>query len=128
MTGQVLKDELVIKARMVELEFFQQKGVGVKRPMGRVRAATGRPPIIVRWIDVIKGDGGNPNYRSRLVARQMKAHDKSGESYFAPAPPLEALRTVLSTALTSIGRHKPILDPKSPMRSQISFIDIKRLL
>ena len=125
-TGQPLKDELVIKARAVELAFFHQKGVWVKQPMGRSRAVTGRPPVTVRWVDVNKGDEANPNYRSRLVARQMKSHDKSGESFFAPAPPLEALRTVLSTAVTSIGVHVPVLDPKSPMRSQISFIDIKR--
>ena len=67
-----------------------------------------------------------PNYRSRLVARQLKAHDKSGETYFAPARPLEALRTVLSLAMTRIGSHQPIWDPMSPNRTQISFIDIKR--
>ena len=43
----------------------------------------------------------NPNYRSRLVARQLKATDRSGETFFAPAPPLEALRTVLSAASTT---------------------------
>ena len=68
----------------------------------------------------------SPKYRSRLVARQMKAHDHSGASYFALAPPLEALRTVLSLAVTSIGNHVPILDPGSRMRSQVSFIDVAR--
>ena len=126
LTGQVLKDELVIKARLVELQFFHQKGVWVKRPMDRARAVTGKPPITVRWVDVNKGDEQSPNYRSRLVARQMKCQDSSDTSYFAPAPPLEALRTVLSMAVTSIGEHKPILSPTSPMRSQVSFIDIKR--
>jgi hypothetical protein len=45
---------------------------------------------------------------------------------FRPAPPLEALRTVLSLAVTTVGNHRPILDPQSPQRSQLSFIDIKR--
>ena len=126
LTGQVLKDELVIKARLTELTFFHSKGVWTKKPMHRSREATGKPPISVRWVDVNKGDEINPNYRSRLVARQMKAHDHSGNSYFAPAPPLEALRTVLSLAVTSVGKHKPILEPLHPRRSQISFIDIKR--
>ena len=67
-----------------------------------------------------------PNYRSRLVARQLKAHGKSGETFFAAAPPLEAFRTVLSLAMTRIGSHQPIWDPMSPNRTQLSFIDTKR--
>ena len=126
LTGQVLKDELVLKARMVELEFFHSKGVWIKVPVSDARRSTGKAPISVRWVDVNKGDEANPNYRSRLVARQMKAHDHSGASYFAPAPPLEALRTVLSLAVTEIGDHRPVLDPHSRHRQQLSFVDIKR--
>ena len=90
------------------------------------RARTGRPPISVRWVDVNKGDDVNPNYRSRLVARELKAMDKSNNSYFAPAPPLEALRTVLSSAMTRIGKHQPVWEPLAKDRTQISFIDVKR--
>ena len=126
LTKQVLKDVLVEEARAKELAYFHSKGVWLKVPIGRARAATGRPPITVRWVDVNKGDEQNPNYRSRLVARQLKAHDKSGETYFAPAPPLEALRTVLSFAMTKIGGHKPIWDPLHENRTQLSFIDVKR--
>ena len=95
-------------------------------PKDRARRATGRSPITVRWVDVNKGDELEPNYRSRLVARQMKCMDPSGDSYFAPAPPLEALRTVISLAATKIGHHQPIWDPHSPQRTQLSFVDIKR--
>ena len=126
LTGQLLNDELVLQARRVELQFFNKKGVWRKVPLEEARRRTGRPPISTRWVDVNKGDEQSPNYRSRLVARQMKAHDHSGVSYFAPAPPLEALRTVISMAVTEIGSHKPILDPMSPHRSQISSIDVKR--
>ena len=31
----------------------------------------GKPPISVKWVDVNKGDDLNPNYRSRLVAREI---------------------------------------------------------
>ena len=44
LTGQILKDELVIKARMVELTFFHTKGVWTKKPMHRSREVTGKPP------------------------------------------------------------------------------------
>ena len=77
-------------------------------------------------MDTNKGDELNPNYRSRLVARQMKIRDHSGESFFAPAPPLEALRSVLSLAMTAVGSHRPDWDPESPNRTQISLIDVRR--
>ena len=87
LTGQPLKDVLVEEARAAELLYFHSKGVWVKVPKGKARAETGRPPISVRWVDVNKGDEKHPNYRSRLVAWQLKATDRSGQSYFAPAPP-----------------------------------------
>ena len=98
----------------------------MKVPISEARSRTGRPPISVRWVDVNKGDDMVPNYRSRLAARQMKALDSSGASYFAPAPPLEALRTVLSLAMTKCGNHQPDWDPLSPQRVQVSLVDVKR--
>jgi hypothetical protein len=123
LTGQVLNDVLVDEARAKELLYSHSEGVWRKVAWATARTATGRPPISVRWVDVNKGDEQNPNYRSRLVARQLKAHDKSGETYFAPAPPLDALRTVLSFAMTRIGDHQPIWEPNHPNRTQLSFID-----
>ena len=126
MTGQLLKDYLVQEARKKELEYFAAKGVWKKRPKGHARARTGKGPISVRWVDVNKGDEQNPRYRSRLVARQLKAHDKSGQSFFAPTPPLESLRTVLSFAATKIGTWCPDYDPRSERRMQVMMLDISR--
>jgi hypothetical protein len=126
LTGRVLKDSLVQEALAKELLYFHSKGVWVKRPKGMARGKTGRSAITVRWVDVNKGDDMVPNYRSRLVARQLKAQDKSGQSFFAPAPPLEALRTVLSMAMTKVGTHVPDWSPSSPVRTQLSFVDAKR--
>jgi len=123
---QILKDELVTEARQKELGYFHAKGVWKKCPRAEAYQTTGRAPISVRWVDVNKGDDLNPRYRSRLVARQMKAKDNSGTSYFAPTPPLEALRTILSIATTTIGDRKPCLDPNSERRTQISLLDISR--
>ena len=126
LTGQVLRDDLVRAARVQELTYFKDKGVWLKRPKAEARQVTGRLPITVRWVDVNKGDELNPRYRSRLVARQLKAHDRSGASFFAPTPPLEALRTVLSLAASTVGEWKPSYDPKSARRMQISLMDISR--
>ena len=76
-------------------------------------------------MDVNKGDEQNPKYGSRLVAREIR---KPGEdSIFAPTPPLEALRTVLSHAATDMqGERKHVRDEVSEDRTQVSVIDIKR--
>ena len=110
LTGQVLNDALVLEARAKELSFFYSKAAWQKAPKATARAATGRPAISARWVDVNKGDDLCPNYRSRLVARQIKAQDHSGNSYFAPAPRLDAPRTVISMAMTRVGSHEPIWD------------------
>jgi hypothetical protein len=61
------------------------------------------------------------------VARQLKATDKSGEVFFAPTPPLEALRTVLSrTATRTVDEDPRYRDPTGERRLQLSFIDISR--
>ena len=125
-TGQLLKDELVREARAKELQYFCDKGVWVKRPKHEARQKTGRGAISVRWVDVNKGDDLHPRYRSRLVARQLKAHDRSGASFFAPTPPLEALRSVLSLAATSIGDWRPCYDKESERRTQIGLMDVAR--
>ena len=125
-TGQLLKDELVREARAKELQYFCDKGVWEKRPKHEARQKTGRGAISVRWVDVNKGDDLHPRYRSRLVARQLKAHDRSGASFFAPTPPLEALRSVLSLAATSIGDWRPCYDKESERRTQISLMDVAR--
>ena len=59
---------------------------------------TGRNPIGVKWVDVNKGDERRPEYRSRLVAKEVK-RDKREDS-FASTPPLEAFKIFLSLALT----------------------------
>lgn len=47
-----------------------------------------------------KGDDEVPDIKSRLVARQIRAARK--DTLFAPTPPFEALRTVLSYAATDL--------------------------
>ena len=126
LTGQVLNDTLVREARAKELDYFKAKGVWQKILRSDTRKFTSRRPVTVRWVDVNKGDDLHPNYRCRLVARQLKAHDRSGENFFAPTPPLEALRTVFSLTTSTIGEHKPCRDPSSEQRVQLSFVDVSR--
>ena len=106
-TGQPLIPELVKAARAKELEYFASKGVWHYRPRSEAMKKMGKPPITVKWVDVNKGDDIEPKYRSRLVAREIRQHGE--EAIFAPTPPLESLRTVISLAATDIkGEEKHV--------------------
>ena len=43
-----------------------------KVPIEECWANTGKDQIGTRWVDVNKGDDVNPEYRSRLVAQEIK--------------------------------------------------------
>ena len=104
-TGQPLRAELVREARRRELEYVVAKGVWRKAPRAEALRRQGKPPITVKWIDVNKGDDDCPNYRSRLVAREIR---RAGEdSIFAPTPPLESLRSILYLAATDLEGEMP---------------------
>jgi hypothetical protein len=124
-SGQAFQASLVRAARATEMKHFDDKKVWEKRPYEEANRRTGKKPITVKWIDVNKGDGENPNYRSRLVAREIR---KAGEDpIFAPTLPFESLGTILSLAATDVGgTKKRVRDPLSPERTQVSFIDISR--
>ena len=124
-TGQVLNPRLVKAARMKEMEYFESKGVWTRRTREECFKRTGKRPITVKWVDVNKGDDDNPNYRSRLVAREIRL---AGEDpIFAPTPPLESVRMVLSLAATDLpGEPKHDRSGDSERRTQVSIIDISR--
>ena len=125
LTGQPLPPDLCREARRVEIQYFRDKGVWDLKPIREALARTGRRPISVRWVEVNKGDSENPKIRSRLVAREIRGPGQ--EPCFAPTPPLESLRMVLSYAVTDIAGQKPkTWSPTSPQRMQMSLIDISR--
>ena len=63
-------------------------------PISNAYQQAGKAPISVRWIDINKGDKESPNYRSRLVAREINTSKRN--DLFAATPSLEALQVVLS--------------------------------
>jgi len=124
-TGQILLDSLVREAQALELDYFEAKKVWEIRPRSECMHITGKKPISVRWVLVNKGDDDAPFYRARLVARQIR--HQGVESVFAPTPPLEGIRSVLSLAATKLPGDSDLnLDPESEERMQIAFLDISR--
>ena len=69
-----------------------------KVPIKECWARTGRRPIGSKLVDVNKGDRANPDVRSRLVAQEVATY--RDDHFFAAAPPLEALRLLLSRTAT----------------------------
>ena len=68
-----------------------------------------------------KGDEEHLDYRSRLVAKEIKKGKREG--LFAATPPLEALKILMSLALTEgVGYVKG----REEEGMQIEFIDSKR--
>ena len=67
---------------------------------------TGKAPIGVRWVDINKGDKIHPEYRSRLVAKEIKKDTSSAPDMFAATPPIEALRFIMSCAASQTGSNR----------------------
>ncbi len=84
-----LDRDMAIKARKTEIEYFKEMGVYTK-----IKRETWMRPISTKWIDTNKGDEACPNYRARLVGRELNLSKQEG--LFAATPPLESLRMILS--------------------------------
>jgi hypothetical protein len=88
-SGKSLQKDLVIEARLLELGFFRDLEVYTK-----VDREPWMRPITTKWLDINKGDRTNPNYRSRLVGRELNLYKR--DDLFAGTPPLESLRMIMS--------------------------------
>ena len=96
--GGTLDPRLVKVARSLEMDWVRSQGIYTKTPRS-VCEARGLKPISLRWVDTNKGDEQNPQYSSRLVAREIKRGGKralSDSELFSSMPPLEALKVMLS--------------------------------
>ena len=80
---------------MIEI---QKHAVYEKVPLAECWDYAGPAPIDTRWIDFNKGAVINPQYRSRLVPKEINTHKR--DDIFAATPPLEAKNILLSVAVT----------------------------
>ena len=104
-SGATLDPKQVKRARAEEVEYIHKMHLYDKVPIEECRKKTGKNPISTRWIDISKGDNQSPNYRSRLVAREINTHKR--DDLFAATPPLEALKMIIS--LTATGNHGEVI-------------------
>ena len=85
--------ELAVKARKLEMKLFEKMGVYKKVPRD-VAKKMGCKVITTKWVDTNKGDTSRPNYRSRLIGREVK-YDKRLDLFSATLP-LETLKFLCS--------------------------------
>ena len=57
---------------MREARKEEMQNVYTKVPVQECYEATGKGPIGTKWVDINKGDTIHPEYRSRLVAKEIK--------------------------------------------------------
>ena len=95
-SGEALDTNMVQAARQEEIEFVRRMHLYDKIPIQECWEYTGRKPVGVRWVDVNKGTPEMPNYRSRVVAKEIKLYEQ--HEFFSATPPLEALKVLLSSA------------------------------
>ena len=116
-SGRRLCNKMVMAARREEILEFKRLKVYDVVPIEESYNVTGKELIKVRFVDMNKGDEQNPNYRSRLVAKEFR--DGSGYSeLFAGMPPLEAKKLLVSLAASNLTHNnKPL---------KLAFIDIKK--
>eukprot|EP00971_Amphidinium_carterae_P104531 2070039-Amphidinium_carterae.2 len=92
------------------LSWIKSREVYKRVPLKDCFERTKKRPISMKRIDADKGDEERPNYRSRLVCRELrrevkKAAKKPGEELraselFSSMPPLEAIKMLCSLRVT----------------------------
>lgn len=117
--GVLLDTKMVREARAEELRWMFEHGTFEVVPR---QSAAGHRLVKTLWVDTNKGDDARPDYRSRLCARETR---RSGglegleAQLFAATPPLEALRAILSLAMSRRCSRRG-------GRLKLGFIDIKK--
>ena len=117
LSGLPLDAGLVKEARAEELREFGKLDVWDIVPLSECWDRTGKGPIGTRWVDVNKGDRSHPDYRSRLVAQELKKNNPEVEM-FAAMPPLELKKALFSMAVSA--------GHKSGRPYKLGFIDVKK--
>ena len=121
LSGELLESEGVKEARREEIKELYKHEVYTKVPEEECWKYTGKEPISVKWVDVNKGDKVHPEYRSRLVAKEIKADKRI--DLFAATPPLEGKKLLLAMAVTEgIGYERG----NKEGGIKLDFIDIRR--
>ena len=91
---------LVARGRQEEVDYVRRRKVYVRVPREQCYADTGKEQIKTGWVETNKGTAHAPDVRCRWVAKDFRKEPRP--DLYAPTPPLEALKLILShTASTA---------------------------
>ena len=96
--GGWLDPELCAKARREEVDHIRRYKICTRVSREVCLCETGKAPINTGWAETDKGQSGKPNVRARWIAKEYKTYARP--ELYAPTPPLEALKVVLSEIAT----------------------------
>lgn len=125
-SGRELNAAKVREARALEVQYIHKTKLYTKVPRDKAKQLSAKV-ISVRWVDINKGDADTENYRSRLVAREIKRDNRL--DLFAATPPLEALTAIISMCTSCIKGEKIMVNDVSrayfcaPARRQV-FVEL----
>ncbi|MDP6295142.1 MAG: hypothetical protein QF618_03930, partial [SAR324 cluster bacterium] len=124
-SGVLLDPALVRAGRAEEIGWADKLRVWDKVPRSAALRA-GKKVIGTKWVDINKGDALEPNVRSRLVAKELRAFAPwiPQEDLFAATPPGAALNLLLSTMVTRKSRRGPGRAGGKPYK--MAFLDVRR--
>ena len=88
-TGHKLIKAEAEAATQEEVQQFAEHNVYTQVLTHQCYDRNGKSPINARWVDINKGDDDSQEYRSRLMAKELKT-DNSPD-LFAAAPSFEAI-------------------------------------
>ena len=98
------------------MQKFMDHDVYTKVPISECIRLTGKQPSEGKSIDISNGDAKSPNYRSRLVAKEIKRGPS--DEMFAATPPLVVSRWLTSRAASQGGR--------GPGKKQLMALDFSK--
>ena len=120
-SGQKLDTKKVIEARKEEMNKYLQHNAYGKVPIEEAWRVSGEGPIGSRGIDSNKGDDDNPEYRSRLVAKEINR--SPSDKMIAATPTLEAKKMLFSMAVTEFANNRAV-----KVRSAETLIHVSELM
>ena len=97
-TGADFNPNVVKSARQEEAQYIRKMGLHKKVPVLECWGKFWQASIKARWVGICKGDVKQPNYRSRLVAKELNTPKRMDS--FAATPSLDAIKLILSMAAT----------------------------
>ena len=98
------------------MAFFRKMGVYAKVDRSEVKQRQGKI-ISTKWIDTNKGAKDSPNYRSRLVGREIKKDKIVRNDLYAATPPLEVIKLLIAKCAMGQGSNRPL---------RIATVDVRR--